>query len=79
MLAGAATGYRAGRLRVEAEYLYRDSPYDQTSPILGASGKTSERIAGEIAQARERVYSLTSHHWGTRTVVYADERREQRP
>ena len=63
VLGGTAVGYRAGRrFRVEAEYFYRDSPYDQTSPILGASGETSERIAGEVARARERVYSLTSHN-----------------
>lgn len=63
VLGGTAGGYRAGRwFRVEAEYFYRDSAYDQTSPILGASGETRERIAGEVARARERVYSLTSHN-----------------
>lgn len=63
VLGGAAGGYRAGqRFRLEVEYFYRDSAYDQTSPILGASGETRERIAGEVARAREHVYSMTSHN-----------------
>ena len=62
VLSAAAVGYRrGGRFRVELEYFYRDSAYDQTSPILGESGATRERLSAEVERAREHVYSLTSH------------------
>ena len=51
-----------GWFRVELEYFHRDSAYDQTSPILGASGEMRERLSSEVARASEHVYSLTSHN-----------------
>ncbi|MCY3842047.1 MAG: outer membrane beta-barrel protein [Acidobacteria bacterium] len=61
MLGTAALGYRAGDwLRIELEYFYRDSAFNRTSPILGASGETREKLVSEMELARERVYSVTS-------------------
>ena len=63
VLGNAAVGYRAaGWLRVEAEYFYRDSAYDQTSPILGATGERRETLMGEVERAREHVYGVTSNN-----------------
>ena len=57
VLGSTAVGYRAGGwFRVELEYFHRDSAYDQTSPILGASGEMRERLSSEVARASEHVY-----------------------
>ena len=63
VLGGTAVGYRAGGwFRGELEYYYRESPYNQTSLIRRPSGEVSERTSGDLARAREHVYSLTSHN-----------------
>ena len=71
ILAGAAVGYslrekfpdRAlGRLRLELEYFYRDSNYDQTSPLPGATGAEGDKLVQEIISATERIGSVTSNN-----------------
>lgn len=69
VLAGVAAGYRLGGragslmngLRIELEYVFRESTYDQTSTILSRSGVARDKLSDEIYRAEERVDSLTSH------------------
>ena len=71
ILAGAAVGYSfagqnpnspLGGFRVELEYLYRQSNYDQASEILTESGESRDKLRDEIAQATDRIGSLISHN-----------------
>ena len=71
ILAGAAIGYSfasqnrnspLGGLRVELEYLYRQSNYDQTADIFGGAGTQQDKLADEIVQATDRIGSITSHN-----------------
>ena len=73
ILAGAAVGYSfadqnpnspLGGFRVELEYFYRESEYDQTSKITRAQAATKEKIdRGEFATGPyERLGSITSHN-----------------
>ena len=48
LLAGAALGYRMGNFRVEGEYFYRSTTYDDLSPIPGnIQGKRAELLVSE--------------------------------
>ncbi len=71
ILAGAAVGYSFsgqperspwGGFRVEVEYFYRQSDYDQTSDIRTESGESRDKLRDEIVQATDRIGSLTSHN-----------------
>ena len=71
VLAGAAVGYSfsgkysnrpLGGFRVEMEYLYRQSKYDQTSDVPSASGESGDKLAQELVTARDRIGSITSHN-----------------
>ena len=63
ILAGAALGYRFDdRFRVELEYFFRDSKFDETSDIRSASGDTFSKVAGEIRLAEGRLGSFSSHN-----------------
>ena len=71
ILAGAALGYRFrerfpdrpwGRFRVELEYFYRDSEYDETTAVTNAQGDNFAKLGGEILRAEESLGSLTSHN-----------------
>ncbi len=65
VLFGTALGYRISdsRLRVELEYFYRDTGYDETSDIvLPLDAATAAKLKGEIETAEERTGSLTSHN-----------------
>ena len=71
ILAGAAAGYSfAGQdrnsplsgFRVELEYFYRQSNYDQTADIFGGAGTQQDKLADEIVQATDRIGSITSHN-----------------
>ena len=70
MVGGLAVGYRLGGgpdrllngLRVELEYVFRESVYDQTSPILSRTGVARDKLSDEIYRAEERIGSLTSHN-----------------
>ena len=70
ILAGAAVGYSFsgkypnqpwGGFRVELEYLYRDSKYDETFDVPVASGESGDKLVQEIVQATDRIGSITSH------------------
>ena len=68
IIAGAAVGYApsAGwlrRFRVELEYLYRNSDYDETSDVPGAGGVQGQRLTDEVLIAADRIGSLMSHSW----------------
>lgn len=71
ILAGAAAGYSlAGQnpngplsgLRVELEYFYRQSNYDQTADIPLGAGTQGQKLRDEIVQATDRIGSMTSHN-----------------
>lgn len=73
ILAGAAVGYSFAKghpnsslrgLRVELEYFYRESKYDQNSRVEGLSGATRQKISrGEFESGPfEYLGSITSHN-----------------
>ena len=71
ILAGAAVGYSFagqnrnspwGGLRVELEYLYRQSNYGQTADIPLGVGTQGQKLRDEIVQATDRIGSITSHN-----------------
>ncbi len=62
ILSGAAVGYRfTDRIRVEEQYSYRASAYNQTVPLTDASGATLAKLGGEIEVTSQRIGSVTSH------------------
>ena len=71
ILAGAAAGYSfagqnpnspLGGLRVELEYFYRQSNYDQTADISFGVGPQGDKLRDEIVRATDRIGSITSHN-----------------
>ena len=71
ILAGAAVGYSfagqtrnspLGGLRVELEYFFRQSNYDQTADIPFGVGTQGDKLRDEIMQATDRIGSITSHN-----------------
>lgn len=73
ILAGAAVGYSFAKghpnsplrgFRVELEYFYRESKYDQSSRVEGLSGATQQKInRGEFESGPfEHLGSITSHN-----------------
>ena len=63
LLAGAAAGYGWDNgFRVEVEYFYRMSKYDETSEIPGASGESGDKLRQEIVTATDRVSAIDSHN-----------------
>ena len=71
ILAGAAVGYSfAGQnpnsplsgFRVELEYFYRQSKYNQTSDIDSASGESGDKLDEELVTATDRIGSMDSHN-----------------
>ncbi len=71
ILAGAAVGYSfakqnpnslLGGLRVELEYFYRQSNYDESSDLLSGEGESGDKLEQEIVRATDRIDSMTSHN-----------------
>lgn len=71
ILAGVTAGYSLrhkfpdqllGGVRLELEYFYRDSEYNQTSALAGTGGSTPAKLGGELLKAEDRVGSVTSHN-----------------
>ncbi len=73
ILAGAAVGYSfakqhpnspLGGLRVELEYFYRQSKYDESSEIPSGEGEgeSGDKLIQEIVRATDRIDSMTSHN-----------------
>ena len=62
-LAGGAVGARLpARVRVELEYFYRDSGYDETAPVASGGGSVLAKIGGELEVAEESIGSIVSHN-----------------
>lgn len=71
ILAGAAVGYRMrdrypdhllGRCRVELEYFFRSSEYDQAVQDVSVGEQTTEKATGESESGLERIGSIASHN-----------------
>ena len=64
VLFGTALGYRMrdSRFRVELEYFYRDTGYDDTSDVHSASGESGDKLEQELVRTIDRLGSLTSHN-----------------
>ena len=64
VLFGAAVGYRMrdSRFRLELEYFYRDTGYDDTSDVYSASGESGDKLEQELVRTIDRLGSLTSHN-----------------
>ena len=64
ILLGTALGYRMrdSRFRIELEYFYRDTGYDETSDVPSASGESGDKLEQELVTATDRIGSLTSHN-----------------
>ena len=60
--AETAVGYRIGRrFRVEGEYVFRSSGYDQFAPAMSADRTIFGKLDGEIVRAEEYVGDLNAH------------------
>ncbi len=61
---GAALGYRVvdSRYRVELEYAYRDTGYDERSDIDSALGESDDKLVQELVRATDGIGSMTSHN-----------------
>jgi opacity protein-like surface antigen len=71
LLAGAAVGYSfqerypdnvLGQLRLELEYFFRNSEYDQTSDVHSAEGESGDKLVQELVRTVDRISSITSHN-----------------
>ncbi len=77
ILAGAAIGYSLGKkdphhpwagLRMEFEYFYRQSNFDETSTVAGFdcirpfTNESTQKLCNEINQATDRLDSMNSHN-----------------
>ena len=71
ILAGAAVGYSFGAqnpnsplggLRVELEYFYRQSNYDETSEVPSAAGESGDKLEQELVRTYDRIGSMNSHN-----------------
>ena len=72
ILAGAALGYRLkdaypdplwGGFRIELEYFFRESEYDQSVTSAATRAQTIAKRQGETALSAKRVGSITSHNF----------------
>ncbi len=64
MLYGVAIGYalRDSQFRVELEYFYRDTGYDEISDVRSGAGENSDKLEQEIVRAIDGIDSLVSHN-----------------
>ena len=64
ILFGAALGYRVrdSRFRIELEYFYRDTGYDEVSDIQAASGESGDKLEQELVLATDGIDSMVSHN-----------------
>ncbi len=63
IVSGVALGYRLeGRFRLESEYFFYNSEYDQTTPVTGAEGVGFAKLGQEIERAEDRLGNLSSHN-----------------
>ena len=61
---GAALGYRmeSSRYRIELEYFYRDTGYDEISDIDSALDLSDDKLVQELVRATDGIGSMTSHN-----------------
>lgn len=50
-------------IRLEFEYMYRTSDYDQTTSIRSRSGVARDKLDNEVYRAEERIGNITSHNF----------------
>ena len=64
VLFGTAIGYHVGdsRFRVELEYFYRDTGYDEVSATRARAGDVFTKLLQEIVKAEERIGDVSSHN-----------------
>ena len=63
IVSGVALGYRLeSRFRLELEYFFYNSEYDQTTPVTGADGVSFAKLGQEIERAEDRLGNLSSHN-----------------
>ena len=64
VLLGTALGYHTegSPFRIELEYFYRGTDYDQTSDVPGASGESGDKLEQELVRAIDRIGDLSSHN-----------------
>ena len=64
LLAGAVLGYRLPDtgFRVEVEYFYRESAFNETAAVTAAGGATLAKLGGELQRAEDRIGSVTSNN-----------------
>lgn len=64
VLFGSAIGYHVAdsRFRLELEYFYRDTGYDDTSDVYSAAGESGDKLEQELVRTIDRLGSLTSHN-----------------
>lgn len=63
VFAGLAVGHRfSDWLRMEVETFHRESEYDQTSPVVSATGETAGKLDGELVRAENRLGGLSSRN-----------------
>lgn len=72
ILFGTAIGYRVpgSRLRLELEYFYRDTGYDEISDVNVVTEQSGNKLDQELVVATDGVGSVTSHNLFTN--LYAD-------
>ena len=71
ILAGAAVGYSFGAqnpnsplggLRLELEYFYRQSNYDQTNDVGSGEGESGKKLVQELVRTYDRIGGMDSHN-----------------
>ncbi|MDE0411773.1 MAG: outer membrane beta-barrel protein [Gammaproteobacteria bacterium] len=64
VLFGVALGYllNDSMFRMELEYFYRDTGYDEISDVHGGAGENSDKLEQEIVRAIDGIDSLVSHN-----------------
>lgn len=56
------TTWGGSPLRIELEYFYRDTDYDQTSDVPSAAGESGDKLQQELVRTIDRIGDLTSHN-----------------
>ena len=62
IMAGMFGGYKYKDFRLELEYLYRNSNYNEDANVNSANGQSLEKLTGEISQAVDRINQARSNN-----------------
>ena len=63
IMAGMFAGYKYHEFRLELEYLYRNSNYNEESTVQGANGQSLEKLTGEISRAVQEINQARSNNF----------------